>query len=267
MPHSPNVNRILTSHQDHIIRLCFATETPVPRLYLEYMPFGNLEDQHAGVRFSYAECVAILHQGTSALRYLHGRREPVAHRDIKPENILVKHRDPSCNPNGLCIKLSDFGLAKIGNSLKTDCGSETYCPPEVWASRSGQRYTRAVDIWSLGVVILRFAYALPYPGSGIGTEWCIKIVEEVNSWDSEDLVDLLQRMLVIDAEARYSAVNCYHEVSQLLVSSQDRSATPTPASYLAEYRVVAARPASAGQGGEKQETLRILPYEVYYLTT
>lgn len=172
---------MLTSHQAHILRLCFATETPAPRLYLEYMPFGNLEDQHARVRFSYRECIAILHQGTSALKYLHGQREPVAHRDIKPENILVKHRDSDFDPDGLCIKLSDFGLAKIGNSLKTDCGSETYCPPEVWASHSRQRYTRAVDIWSLGVVILRFAYALPYPGSRIGTEWCIKIIEEVNS--------------------------------------------------------------------------------------
>ncbi|KAH8754867.1 hypothetical protein F5883DRAFT_369388, partial [Diaporthe sp. PMI_573] len=79
------------------------------------------------------------------------------------QNILVQHRDPDRKPDGLCIKLSDFGLAKIGNSLKTGCGSETYCPPEVCASHSRQRYTKAVDIWSLGVVILRFAYALPYP--------------------------------------------------------------------------------------------------------
>jgi serine/threonine-protein kinase Chk2 len=229
------------------------------------MSFGNLENQHTSVRFSHGECVAILHQGTSALKYLHGRREAIAHRDIKPENILVKHRDPNCNPDGLCIKLSDFGLAKIGDSLKTGCGSETYCPPEIWASRSRRRYTKAVDIWSLGVVILRFAYALPYPGSGIGTEWCNKVVEEAHSWDSEALVDVLQLMIVIDAEARCSAADCCREASQLLVCSEDRSATPTPASYAAGYGAAAAQAASAGPGGGEQETLRILPFEVCIL--
>lgn len=150
-------------------------------LYLEYMPLGNLDDENASIHFSHGECVAILHQGTSALKYLHGGRNLIVHRDIKLENILVKHRDPDCNPNGLCIKLSDFGLAKIGDSLKTGCGSETYCPPEICAGHPRQRYTKAVDIWSLGVVILRFAYALPHPGSGIGARWCSQVVEEAHS--------------------------------------------------------------------------------------
>ncbi|KAI0008693.1 kinase-like domain-containing protein [Xylariaceae sp. FL0662B] len=246
---------------NHIIRLRFAKETPHPRMYLEYMPFGNLEYQHSSDRFSHGECVAILHQGTSALKYLHGQREPIAHRDIKPENILVKYRDPGRNPDDLCIKLSDFGLAKIGDSLQTDCGSETYCPPEIWLSRLQQTYTKAVDIWSLGVVILRFAYALPPPGSGKRMRWCHKVVEEVNSRDSDGLVDLLQRMLVINAEARCSAADCYREASQLLLFSEDRSATPTPASYATGHGVRAAHPASVEQGGE-EETLRILPYEV-----
>ncbi|KAH8755346.1 kinase-like domain-containing protein [Diaporthe sp. PMI_573] len=247
---------------DNIVRLCFSRTSPSPLLYLEYMAFGNLEDEHSKAHFSHEECVTILHQSTSALRYLHERSEPVAHRDLKPQNILVQHRDPDRNPDGLCIKLSDFGLAKIGNSLKTGCGSETYCPPEVCASRSRQRYTKAVDIWSLGVVILRFAYALPYPGSGIGMGWCEKIVEEAKSWESEDLIDVVQRMLVIDAQARYSAADCCYEASRLLLSSQVRSTTPTPGSYAVGYGAAAARPFSTGQGREEQEVLRILPYEV-----
>ncbi|KAF3768224.1 hypothetical protein M406DRAFT_320820 [Cryphonectria parasitica EP155] len=81
------------------------------------MPLGNLEDQHQAAPFSYEECVVILHQSASAIMYLHGRPAPVAHRDIKPANILVQHRDPG--RNALHIKLSDFGLAKAGSSLKT----------------------------------------------------------------------------------------------------------------------------------------------------
>lgn len=230
------------------------------------MPFGNLEYQHESLLFSYEECIVIFHQSTSAVKYLHGRSEPVAHRDIKPENILVQHRDPNRNPNALRIKLSDFGLAKIGDSLKTGCHSMTYCPPEIRVDSIRQRYTKAVDIWSLGVVILRFAYGLPYPGSGIGMRWCKKIVEEADSWESEDLVDVLQRMLVIDAEARYSATDCWREASRLLASSQGRSATPTPASYAAGYGATVAHLPPAGQGGEEQETLRVLPHEVCYRT-
>jgi len=197
------------------------------------MALGNLGDVHQQCELSYEECVTILSQGASALKYLHERFEPIAHRDLKPENILVQHRDRFRRPNGLCIKLSDFGLAKIGSSLKTGCHSETYCPPEIWAQPRG-KYTKAVDIWSLGVVILRFAYHLPHPGHGLGMEWCNKIVQEVQSWESEGLMGILGRMLVINAEARCAAGECWNEASQLLVSSGGRSATPTLATYIAE---------------------------------
>jgi serine/threonine protein kinase len=159
------------------------------------MPLGNLEDEHDRAHFSPEECLVILHQSLLALTYLHGLPRPVVHRDIKLENILVKHRDPGRNPRHLYIKLLDFGLSKTG-SLKTFCGSKTYLPPEV--GDSGTPYIKAVDIWSLGVVILRFVYSLLRPGKGIGRCWCRKIVEVANDWDSEGLIDILQRMLVME---------------------------------------------------------------------
>ncbi|GAP92494.1 putative protein kinase [Rosellinia necatrix] len=245
------------SHE-HIIRLCFWNKAPL-LMYLEYMPFGNLEDEHKRAHFSQDECLVIFQQSLSALAYLHGRSEPVAHRDLKPENILVQYRDADKNPNYLHVRLSDFGLSKTG-SLKTMCGSETYCPPEIGNKHTLEKYTKAVDIWSLGVVVLRYAYSLPYPGSGFGMEWCEKIVEEAGSWDSEGLINILQRMLVIDAKARPSAADCLCEASRLVISSQDRSATPTPASYAAGYRATIRHVPREGQGGEEQETLRIPPY-------
>ena len=170
------------------------------------------------------------------------------HRDIKPENILVKYRAPDCNADYLHIKLSDFGFSKIpGQSgLKTGCGTHSYRPPEIRDDDS--RYTKAVDIWSLGVVILRLAHDLPDPGYGEGMEWCKKIVEEANDWESDGINDILQHMLVIKAEARYSATDCMREASRLFMC-EDRSATPTPASYAAGYR--------ARLGG--QEKVRISP--------
>ncbi|KAI5924572.1 kinase-like domain-containing protein [Camillea tinctor] len=240
---------------DHIVQLIFDQETPEFCFYMEHMPFGNLDDQHKEARFSDGECVAILHQSTSALKYLHGQREAITHRDIKPENILVKYRHPYRDPNYLCIKLSDFGLAKIGDSLNTGCGTRIYMPPEICMSLPSG-YTKAVDIWSLGVVILHIAYKLPDYNYREGLWWCNKIVEAANNQASDGLANLLQRMLVINAEARVSAADCYHEASQLLIPFEDRSATPTQASYTTGHGIGAAHPASAVQEGEEQ-TLRI----------
>lgn len=251
-----HVEQLLTlAGQPHIIELRAYKETP-PRLYLDYMEFGNLENQHRHSRFSHGECITILQQATSALSYLHGQHEPIAHRDIKPENILVQHRDPNRDPSGLHIRLSDFGLAKIGDSLNTGCHSATYCPPEI--RHNGPRYTKAVDIWSLGVVILNLAYGLPYPGFGIGLEWCKKVVQEANDWESDGLIDVVQRMLVIDATARTSAADCHQEASRLLTTSRGLSTTPRPASYPAAHGATFVPPSVTDW-----ETVCVPPHELY----
>ena len=224
------------------------------------MPFGNLEDEHRRNHFLPGECLEIFHQSLSALAFLHGRARPIAHRDIKPQNILVEYRHPNRNPNYLRIKLSDFGLSKAG-TLKTFCGSKTYLPPEVRNDDLRENYTRAVDIWSLGVVLLRYAYALPYPGSGMGMKWCEQIVEAAHDWHSEGLIDILQHMLVIEPKERLSTTDCLRAASRLLSSSQDRSTTPTPAPCTAGYGATMAR-SPEGQEPEEQETLRISPRDV-----
>jgi serine/threonine protein kinase len=158
---------------------------------------------------------------------LHGRREPIVHRDIKPANMLVHSRDP------LHIKLSDFGLSRVSKDLTTCCGTALYLAPEVYKS---EKYTPVVDIWSLGVVVFQFAYGLPTCDVYSGRRWCRRIIEEVNDWDSEDLVDFLSTaMLVMDPKARRSAQDCYQEALRLPVPSQGRCLTPTPTSYAEGY--------------------------------
>ncbi|KAF2178011.1 kinase-like protein [Zopfia rhizophila CBS 207.26] len=125
----------------------------------------NKHGRHRKRRMSYEDTLTTLLQSLSALEYLHGRETLIMHRDIKLENILVLTRDP------LYIKLGDFGLTKVGGSLKTSCGTGTYFPPEIakyfGLSRSEPKvkYTEAVDIWSLGVVILRGSRLIPTPAS------------------------------------------------------------------------------------------------------
>jgi serine/threonine-protein kinase Chk2 len=177
------------------------------------------------------------------LEYLHGQDTPRVHRDIKPENILVQTRNP------LYVKLGDFSLAKEGDLLSTTCGTPTYCPPEI-AKYCGlpdtvpkEKYTEAVDIWSLGVVVLRFGYSLPDPGEGLGVNWCQKIIDGLGSHDSGDLIDLLTAaMLVMEPQLRYSAEACLDRVSEFFPCSREGSLTPIPAPSSQEYEAAPGGP-------------------------
>eukprot|EP01063_Lacrimia_lanifica_P014307 TRINITY_DN20925_c0_g1_i1.p1 TRINITY_DN20925_c0_g1~~TRINITY_DN20925_c0_g1_i1.p1 ORF type:complete len:462 (+),score=143.71 TRINITY_DN20925_c0_g1_i1:42-1427(+) len=92
-----------------------------------------------------------------AVGYLHAMG--IAHRDIKPENILLGKADDVKS-----IKLTDFGLAKgfdAGTMLKTRCGTPMYVAPEIMKRTMNLKYTAAVDVWSLGVVLWVMLTARP----------------------------------------------------------------------------------------------------------
>lgn len=225
-----------------------------PALYLEYMSLENLINQHDVTHFSYDECAVILFQSLSVLEYLHGQSQSIVHRDIKSKNIFVQYRDI----DSLCIKLSDFGLFKIDDQLKTFCDSKTFCFFEI--RDDAEPYTKAVNIWSLDVVVLRFAYNLPYFEFEMKFKWCQKIVEEINDWNSKNLIDILQRMFIIEFEARCSTNAGWKKASALVASFQDRLATLTSTFYAADYRTMTLL-ISEGRRGQEQETL-ILSCEI-----
>ena len=136
--------------KDHVVEFKELTDEVQPLLVMEYMPLGNLQQQHRSSPILIEESVVVLDQGLRALEYLHSKG--ITHRDIKPENILVHSRNP------LSIKFADFGLAKANSDLRTFCGTPCYAAPEIFED---EHYTSAVDLWSLGVVTFRFAYGLP----------------------------------------------------------------------------------------------------------
>lgn len=176
--------------------------------------------------------MTVLFQGLSALVNLHERKEPIIHRDIKPDNILLHSLHP------LHIKLADFSLSKASNDLTTHCGTPTYLAPENYTEKS---YTPAVDIWSLGAVAFECTYSLPYHKNPRVISWCKVIVKKVKNWEDEDLISIRSSaMIIIDPRSRYSASACYDQVSRCFAASQERSLTPTPASYGEGYKVIAA---------------------------
>jgi serine/threonine protein kinase len=115
-----------------------------------------MEELNGGDLFSYlqerkfivteARAKQIIHQIATAIYYMH--KFGIAHRDLKPENILMVDKSDDSD-----IKLVDFGLTKTfgpGETCTEPYGTLCYVAPEILLQKP---YDKAVDCWSLGVIL------------------------------------------------------------------------------------------------------------------
>ena len=85
----------------------------------------------------------IITELSNGLKDIHSNN--VIHRDLKPENIFIS--------SDHLIKIGDFGISKILDGTdyaKTFAGTYSYMAPELI---NGEKYSKKVDIWSLGCII------------------------------------------------------------------------------------------------------------------
>ena len=91
----------------------------------------------------YTACVV------EAFAYMHSRS--IIYRDLKPENLVLD--------NDGYLKVTDFGFAKeVKDKTFTLCGTPDYLAPEIV---TGQGHGRAVDWWTLGVLIYEMLASFP----------------------------------------------------------------------------------------------------------
>lgn len=148
----PSICKLLETYEEDKVLFCVLELCEGGELFQRVVKDGPLTERVA---------VDVFGQVTSAIGYAHARK--IAHRDLKPENILFCTQEP-CDAS---VKVIDWGLgAFFGKSrMRSPVGSMTYAAPEVLTS-TGEAYTHAVDLWSLGVVAyISLSGKLPFFGN------------------------------------------------------------------------------------------------------
>ena len=124
-------------------------------ILMELLRGGELLDRLIDGPGALAEpdAARVMAQLLEALRALHG--SGVIPRDVKPENLLFRSTAADSG-----VVLTDFGLSLVVGQpdlIPEAAGTFGYAAPEVLEER---RYTPACDVWSAGVVPVRFCRAL-----------------------------------------------------------------------------------------------------------
>ncbi|KAJ1666286.1 mitosis inhibitor protein kinase swe1 [Coemansia sp. RSA 1646] len=182
------------------------------------------ERAHMDERVSEAHAWAILAHASHALNKLHDC--DVAHLDIKPANFLLGARfgRPGAEQDEGWLKLADFGHAvRLPHEplAWVEEGDREYMAPEVLRGV----YTKAADVFSLGMMLLEITADIVLPDNGVDwhklREGCFDDQSFVDLPYSHDLVETIKLMLHPDPAGRPS-------LAQILSLSQCSIYTSPP---------------------------------------
>lgn len=126
--------------------------------YVEGLPLSNYTTVNALLPVE--EVYRIVQIVADALDYAH--KQNVVHRDIKPGNIIY-------DPNSRQLKITDFGIARITDSVTTKTGtflgSPSYMAPE---QMTGTHVDGKADMYALGVTFYQLLTgALPFTADSL----------------------------------------------------------------------------------------------------
>ena len=132
-------------HPNIVTIFDFALHEGNPFLAMEFVDGVNLgEARDRGAVFAPADSVFVILQVLAALGAMHALG--VVHRDIKPANILLV--------GGTTVKVTDFGISRLGASELTQDGSvigtPSYMSPE---QCRGEQADARSDLFSTGAIL------------------------------------------------------------------------------------------------------------------
>ncbi|KAG8377267.1 hypothetical protein BUALT_Bualt08G0010400 [Buddleja alternifolia] len=209
-------------HHPNLVNLIgYCTDGDQRLLVYEFMPMGSLENHLFDVEpgqkpLSWSTRLKIAVGAAHGLEYLHCKANPpVIYRDLKSSNILLD--------NDFNVKLSDFGLAKLGpvgdnTHVSTRVmGTYGYCAPEY--AMSG-KLTLKSDIYSFGVVLLELI-------TGRKAIDCTKKPGDQNLvvWSRPFLKDRRKFVQMVDPllEGRFSVRSLHHAVAITSMCLQEQA--------------------------------------------
>lgn len=188
--------------------------------------FDRLDEQ-PDYHYSEAECARLVKQISSAVAYLHSKG--VIHRDLKLENFLFQDKGSDSD-----LKMIDFGLSKHfeeGDLQTEKVGTPYSVAPEIIL---GKGYDEKCDVWSIGVICyLLLCGETPFGGDCADDDLGQvrqKIISGNVPFDpelwgnvSEEAIDFVKSLLIVDAERRPSALEAQNHpwIQRLWKESHD----------------------------------------------
>ena len=185
----------------------------------DYCPYGELYNQITN-KFSETQISVIFRQIFSGLAYLHAN--DIIHRDLKLENILISDKEKIKNKINnkteeyFNIKIIDFGTAKIfdkNHHPRAVVGSAYYIAPEVLK----RNYNEKCDMWSAGVILYMMIVGHA-PFDGATDDDILNAIKKgefrknEERWikSSNEVKDLICKLLLVDCDKRISALDALH---------------------------------------------------------
>ncbi len=193
------------SHSNIVTVYDMGEEQDFAFIAMDYVSGVPLSDfTVADVLLPVREVYRIIQIVAQALDYAH--QQNIVHRDIKPGNIMYDANDKQ-------VKITDFGIARITDSVKTRTGSflgsPSYMAPE---QMTGAHVDGRADIYSLGVSFYQLLTgSLPYKADSLAnlaykiTNEKFRPIREVRADLPASATRIVNKALQKNPEKRYAS--------------------------------------------------------------